>query len=231
MIQLEIACNSLHSCQAAKAGGAQRIELFENLADGGCTPSAGSIKISQTLGLPIYVMIRPRGGNFHYSNAEIDAMIHDIHLCKSIGTAGIVFGCLDQHGNVDKTLNKLLLNHWGGKATFHRAIDRSSNYQQSIKDIIDLGFERILSSGAADHVEQGLDTLKHAIANYGHLIDIMPGAGVSHLNAQHIIQTTQCKSLHATCKHSSSYHGIGTSKDHETHTDLALVNALVKAIG
>lgn len=114
MTTLEIACNSYQSCLNAMNAGANRIELFENLADGGCTPSYGMIKKASQLSLPIYVMIRPRGGNFHYSNHEIDVMLEDIDVCKQFAVNGIVFGCLTASGEVDKVLNKKLLDAWNG---------------------------------------------------------------------------------------------------------------------
>jgi copper homeostasis protein len=200
MIQLEIACNSYQSCLNAMSAGAHRIELFENLADGGCTPSYGMIKKVSQLSLPIYVMIRPRGGHFHYTNDEIDIMLEDIEVCKQFAVNGIVFGCLTANGEIDKSLNKKLLDAWNGPATFHRAIDRSSNYFQAAKDVCDLGFERILSSGAALHVMDGLENLKKIQANLGTSIHIMPGAGVAPKNARNIIEYTKCKEIHATCK-------------------------------
>ena len=106
MIQLEIACNSYQSCLNAVNARANRIELFENLADGGCTPSFGMLNKVSQLSLPIYVMIRPRGGNFHYTNEEIDIMLEDIEVCKQFAVDGIVFGCLTASGEIDKALNK-----------------------------------------------------------------------------------------------------------------------------
>jgi copper homeostasis protein len=230
MITLEIACNSLQSCAAAAKAGAHRIELFENIADGGCTPSAGSIKASLQYGLPIYVMIRPKAGNFVYNTAEIDAMYTDIEICKTFGAHGIVFGCLNKDNSVDQTLNKALLNAWGGPATFHRAIDRSNNYFKSIEQIIDLGFERVLSSGAEANVDLGLNNLSKAIQLYGQHIDIMPGAGVNSKNIQHIIQTTGCKSIHATCKTILQHQGIGQTPDSETISDEESIRDLLGEI-
>ena len=212
MITIEIACNGYASAVNAVKGGAHRIELFENLTEGGCTPSAGVMHLVKQLELPVYVMIRPRGGDFHYNTYEIDAMLYDIEVCKTIGIAGVVFGCLNQYGAVDKTLNKRLLDAWGGAATFHRAIDRSSDIITSAHTIADLGFERILSSGGALHVMQGLAVLKQMQSSLSHVISILPGAGVTAANAKEIIATTGCTELHATCKvNVPSNHGIGNS--------------------
>lgn len=200
MIKIEIACNSYASAQNAVEGGAHRIELFENLAEGGCTPSAGLIHSVNRLGLPVYVMIRPRGGDFLYTPKEIETMLYDIEICKQIGVAGIVFGCLNIKGEVDKSTSKLLLEAWGGAATFHRAIDRSKDILNAAHSIADLGFERILSSGGALNVMHGLNNLKAMQKALGHVIKILPGAGVTAANANEIITTTGCTELHATCK-------------------------------
>jgi copper homeostasis protein len=233
MIKLEIACNSFQSCHNAMNAGADRIELFENLSDGGCTPSYGMIKKISQLDLPIYVMIRPRGGNFHYTNDEIDIMLEDIDFCKQFTIKGIVFGCLSANGEVDKVLNKKLLDAWNGPATFHRAIDRSHNYFQAAKDICDLGFERILSSGAALNVMDGLDNLKMLQSNLGNNIHIMPGAGVGVSNAKHILEYTSCKEIHATCKQTiPSMEGSANLvfNDSETISNYREIRELVLAI-
>ena len=233
MIKLEIACNSYQSCLNAMNAGADRIELFENLSDGGCTPSYGMIKKVSQLDLPIYVMIRPRGGNFHYTNEEIDIMLEDIEVCKKFAVNGIVFGCLTSSGEIDKFLNKKLLDAWNGPATFHRAIDRSHNYFQAAKDICDLGFERILSSGAALHVMDGLDNLKMLQAELGSNIHIMPGAGVSTSNAKNILNYTACKEIHATCKQNirSMEGSLNLSfNDMETISNFHEISQLVLAI-
>jgi copper homeostasis protein len=213
--------------------GAHRIELFENLADGGCTPSYGMIKKVSQLSLPIYVMIRPRGGNFHYNNDEIEIMLEDIEICKQFAVNGIVFGCLTANGEIDKSLNKKLLEAWNGPATFHRAIDRSNNYFQAAKDICDLGFERILSSGGALHVMDGLENLKKLQANLGTTIHIMPGAGVGPKNARNIIEFTKCKEIHATCKQSlrSMTGSLNlVFNDSETNSNYHEISELVSAL-
>lgn len=129
MIQLEIACNSWTSCLNAQNGGADRIELFENLPDGGCTPSAGMIKMSTKLSIPVYVMIRPRGGNFCYSKDEIDIMKMDIDICKSAGVKGIVFGCLTSDGRIDEVTCLDLLKHWGRTGNFSPGNRRLSGFE------------------------------------------------------------------------------------------------------
>lgn len=229
MITLEIAANSWQSCLNASLGGADRIELFENLPDGGCTPSAGMIKRSTLLSIPIYVMIRPRGGDFCYSASEIDIMQADIEYCKSIGVHGIVFGVLNSVGEVDQDICKQLLSLWNGPATFHRAIDRSADIISSTKTITELGFERILSSGGALNVIDGLNNLKHMQSEFGKDIIIMPGAGVTAQNAKEIIDFTGCKEIHATCKTNSisTKGSLNTQfNDEISYSDLSQIQAL-----
>lgn len=231
MKKVEIACNSYVSARHAVQGGANRIELFENLGEGGCTPSAGMIRQVVHLHLPVYVMIRPRAGNFCYTNDEVDIMLQDIAYCKQNGVAGIVFGCLTPYGAVDTELCKLLMKEWNhGPATFHRAIDRSADIMTSCKLIADLGFERILSSGGALNVMDGLDTLKQMNESFGTSVIVMPGAGVTHLNAAHILSTTGCREIHATCKEElASVRGSlnPVFEDREFVSDMDTVRTLV----
>lgn len=200
MITLEIACNSWESCINAQNGGADRIELIENLHDGGCTPSAGLIKMSTKLSIPVYVMIRPRGGDFCYTEEEISIMETDIDICQSAGVKGIVFGCLTKEGIVDAALCERLLKRWGGPATFHRAIDECQDIFKACDTIVKLGFERILSSGGAPTAMAGIETLKTLQSEYGHSIKIMPGCGVNARNIIEILKTTNCQEIHTTCK-------------------------------
>lgn len=235
MIDIEIACNSLTSCINAFEAGATRVELFENLADGGCTPSAGLIMASQKLDIPKYVMIRPRGGHFCYNSMEIDMMLHDIEICKQANIQGIVFGCLTASGNIDLSTNKMLLEAWGGPATFHRAIDRTLDLFESAKAITDLGFERILSSGGQMVAEDGLENLRKLQKDFGKHIHIMPGSGITSKNAVSILRDTACTNIHATCK-TISPSNIGTTNpvfantDTEMFSERAEIGNLIKEV-
>jgi copper homeostasis protein len=235
MIEIEIACNSLTSCINAFEAGATRVELFENLADGGCTPSAGLIMASQKLNIPKYVMIRPRAGHFCYSNVEIDMMLHDIEICKQANIQGIVFGCLTQSGSIDLSTNKLLLEAWGGAATFHRAIDRTQDLFESAKAITDLGFKRILSSGGQITAEEGIEILRKMQKEFGKYIHIMPGSGITSKNAVSILRDTGCTNIHATCKvtvpsKKGPTNPIFAENDTETFSELTEIRNLIEAI-
>jgi len=195
---IEIACSNFISCRNAEKGGATRIELFENLADGGCTPSYGTMRLAkEKISLPIYAMIRPRGGDFCYSKDEFESMKLDIQICKEIGIDGIVFGILDVKRRVDMTRSEELMNLWQGKATFHRAIDMSENIFQSTENIIQLGFERILTSGGKSTAIDGFSTILELNRQYGHKISVMAGSGIT---AENVHLFYELKEIHATCK-------------------------------
>lgn len=202
MLSLEIACNSFISCLHAALGGAQRIELFENLHEGGCTPSYGMIKqVKEKLKLPVYVMIRARGGNFVYTNDELEIMIQDVRICRELGVNGIVFGALNENGKVNEDACKRILKAWNqGPATFHRAIDASENLISSAETIINLGFERILTSGGKSTAWEGMETIAKLQNEFGNRIEIQAGSGITAENAASIIANTGVHSIHATCK-------------------------------
>ncbi len=201
-ILLEIAANSIASCMAAQKGGADRVELFENLGEGGCTPSYGMLQIvRKKISIPVYVMIRPRGGDFLYNSDEFEIMKQDIVFCKDLNFQGVVFGMLNANGDVDRDRCKELLSLCGSmKATFHRAFDRSGNLNDSAKKIIDLGFERILTSGGAKDVDSGKEVIKELQLEFGKHIIIMPGCGVAAKNARYVADYCGVKEMHATAK-------------------------------
>lgn len=233
MIEIEIACNSLTSCTNAVIAGASRIELLENIEDGGCTPSSGMIHAAAKLTIPTYVMIRPRGGHFHYTNTEIDIMLHDIEVCKNANVKGIVFGCLTPEGQVDVVTNQLLLKAWNGPATFHRAIDRSSDIMEAAAKIADMGFERILSSGGANTAPEGIEVLRKLQKEFGKHIHIQPGAGITTENVAEILRETRCKCIHSTCKitqisNTGTANPIFANSDNETFSEISLIKQFIQ---
>lgn len=140
---------------------ADRLELCDNLAVGGTTPSLGTIKMCQTLNIPIFVMIRPRGGNFVYSPEEIEIMLEDIAVCKQFKVAGVVFGCLNADNSINYSLNKKLVQAAGNlNIIFHRAIDYVANPWQEVEKLADIGITNILSAGGTSSFANGLATLK-----------------------------------------------------------------------
>lgn len=234
-MKIEIACNNLQSCINAWKGGADRIELFENLHDGGCTPSFGLLKkVKELIPIPVYVMIRPRGGHFVYNEDEYEIMRSDINTCRVLAADGIVFGALDNNGQVDIELCKKLLEAWKNKpATFHLAFDRSIDLDKSCTEIIDLGFERILTSGGQKTVDEGKEKIKLLQENFGTKISIMPGSGVTVNNAKMISEFCGTNEIHATCKSTFTENDIESNpifNDSYMQSDLKEISDLVNAL-
>ncbi len=179
-ILLEIAANSIESALAADAGGADRIELCDNLKHGGTTPSYGTIAIArERLQIPIHVLIRPRSGNFIYTEAEREVMLYDVENCLRLGRDAVVFGALDAEAGVDREFCRTMRVAAGKMSlTFHRAFDLCAAPEQSLEDIITLGFERILSSGLADSAPLGQAQLASMVHQADKRIHIMAGAGI-----------------------------------------------------
>ena len=148
MYRFEICANSVASCIAAQEGGADRVELCAGIPEGGTTPSYGMIRSArESINIGLNVIIRPRGGDFLYSENEVREMIYDIRTAKELGADGLVFGCLTAEGDVDKDIMKRLMDAAGSTpVTFHRAFDHARNPFMALEDIISLGCRRILTS-------------------------------------------------------------------------------------
>lgn len=200
-MKLEIIGFNIESCIIAAEAGANRIELCGNPAEGGTTPSYGFIEAARnTLQIELYVMIRPRGGDFIYSAEEYQIMRHDIEICKQLKCDGVVIGMLTPAGKVDKERCQKLINYaYPLGVTFHRAFDRVKEPVQSLKEIIDIGCERILTSGLKPKAADGKELIRELITEADERIIIMPGSGV---NAQNIISLAE--STGATEFHSSA---------------------------
>ncbi|MFN0292657.1 copper homeostasis protein CutC [Pedobacter helvus] len=199
---LEICANSVESAIAAQRGGANRIELCANLAEGGTTPSYGQIKwCLENLTLEVWPLIRPRGGDFFYSTAEFENILADISYCKQIGCKGIVTGLLNKNGTIDEErCAKIIAVASPMPVAFHRAFDMSSNLENSLETIIKLGFVRILTSGGKENAFIGAKKLKELVIQAGNRIEIMPGAGISADNLLEIAQTTGARNFHTAAK-------------------------------
>ena len=198
---LEICCFSLESCLTAQKAGAGRVELCGGMFEGGTTPSAGLISlVRQNLTIKLYVMIRPRGGEFCYSDAEFEVMKADIQVVKDLGADGVVFGILNLDGSVDKRRTAELVNLAAPlKVTFHRAFDVANDPFQAVEDVIDCGCERILTSGQKNTAIEGIDLLKILVEKTQNRIEIMVGSGVSAQNAQQFLNIG-IHALHMTGK-------------------------------
>ena len=198
--KIEICVDSVESCINAEKGGADRLELCGNMFEGGTTPSYGVLQLAREMvSKPIYAMVRPRGGDFCYNDIEFEIMKREIKLMKELKIDGIVFGILTKEGKVDKERCSKLLDLWGtNKATFHRAIDVSSNLNEACEDIISLGFERILTSGGETNVMSGIIKLKELVEKYNDKIIIMPGSGINERNIEYINDTIKANEYHMT---------------------------------
>lgn len=199
---LEIIGFTIDGCIRAQHAGATRIELCDNPSDGGTSPSYGFIKSArEVLHIPIYCMIRPRGGDFLYSDTEIAIMKKDIAACIELGCDGVVFGLLNDNGTVDKknTAELVRLAYPMG-VTFHRAFDRVKDPMQSLEDIIDTGCERILTSGLMPAAPEGAGLIAALIELADNRIIIMPGSGVRADNIVELAKKTGATEFHSSAR-------------------------------
>ena len=196
---LEIACFNLESALIAQRAGADRIELCEDYASGGVTPSMETItQARKQIAVPMFVMIRPRGGNFVYNKAEIDVMKEAIVFCKKAGIDGVVFGILDAQNKIDSSLCKELVKlAQPMKTTFHRAFDEPKEPLQALEDIIACGFDRILTSGGGQTALEGADVISSLIEKAKDRIIIVPGGGVRSHNIEEIKARIITKEFHS----------------------------------
>ncbi|MBQ9311600.1 MAG: copper homeostasis protein CutC [Bacteroidales bacterium] len=201
-ISLEICTGSIDSCLQAQKGGADRVELCDNLFEGGTTPSYATIVYAKEhLNIDIMVMIRPRGGDFFYNDIEFSLMKDDIIMCRKIGVKGVVFGILTKEGDIDKTRTKELVKIADGMQTcFHRAIDMTKDYFHSAQDIIDCGCTRILTSGQRNKAIQGMENISKLQQIFGNQIEIMAGSGVNTENIEELFEKTKIRNYHFSAK-------------------------------
>jgi len=201
-MQLEVCASSLTSAINAQAGGAQRIELCCNLEQGGLTPSAATIQLARkALTIDIFVLIRPRIGDFNYSDMEFQQMQENLLFCKKAGVNGVVFGILNEQQEIDLVKNKALVELAAPmQTTFHRAFDCLKNPFENLEKIIDLGFDRILTSGLVPTAIQGQALLKKLITQAGDRIMILPGSGLNSQNMSDFLLATGSKEVHASAK-------------------------------
>ncbi|GFO06059.1 Copper homeostasis protein cutc homolog [Plakobranchus ocellatus] len=199
---MEVCIDSPDSAQNAEKGGATRVELCANLMEGGTTPSIGMLKIIKNLlSIPVFVMIRPRGGDFCYSWTELQVMKEDIICLREAGADGFVFGLLTSDGDVDESGCAELLGLCHPlPTTFHRAIDMSRDIFDSLAKIIQLGFIRVLSSGGCQTAHQGAQVLKDMVCQVKDKIIVMPGGGITVDNLKDILLTTKAKEFHGSAR-------------------------------
>ncbi|MDX2360917.1 MAG: copper homeostasis protein CutC [Crocinitomicaceae bacterium] len=200
----ELCAASIEAIQIAKELEFDRIELCQNLEQGGITPSPGFIDYAIAYGIETHVLIRPRSGGFQYNWDEVEIMLRDILECKILGAQGVVIGALDEYGLIDEKAIGLMVEKAGDMdVTFHRAFDDTHNFEKSIDTLVDLGVKRILSSGLGSNVDKGMENLKQMMKYAEGRIEIMPGGGVNLNNIKKIVDEVSPDGIHfsGTKKH------------------------------
>lgn len=201
---LEICCGSYYDALQAAAGGAERIELNCGLHLGGLTPSLASLElVKEHCNFTVIAMVRPRGGGFCYGEEDYDVMLRE---CKDLlrhGADGIAFGCLKKDASVDRERNARLIgiiHSYGKEAVFHRAFDRTADPYKAMESLIDLGVDRVLTSGLKPRAVEGTVLLKTLQRSYGDRIEILAGSGINVSNAKRLMEETGIKQVHSSCK-------------------------------
>lgn len=199
---LEVIAFTIESCKIIEQAGAHRIELCDNAAEGGTTPSYGMMKAARKeVNIPIFPIIRPRGGDFLYSGEEFEIMKNDIAVCKSLGCDGVVMGILLPNGDIDKERTSALVElAWPLSVTFHRAFDRTVHMQQALEDVVQCGCERILTSGLHPTAEEGIQNLHSLVQQANGRIIIMPGSGIRANNIQKIASGSGAEEFHSSAR-------------------------------
>ena len=198
--KLEIACFNLESALIAQENGADRIELCNGIKVGGTTPTVAIIEnAKQNVSVDLYVMIRPRGGNFVYSDEEFQLMKQDILKIKTSGVTGFVFGILTNNNTIDIEKNKELIDLAEPiPCTFHRAFDAVENYNKALENVIECGFSTVLTSGTFSNVMEGKNVLRELVIQAKERITIMPGGGLRSTNISELDELVNANFYHSS---------------------------------
>lgn len=220
---IEVIGFTIEGCIVAQQAGADRIELCDNPADGGTTASYGFIKAArEKLQVDLFPIIRPRGGDFFYSDDEFEIMKSDVKLCKQSGCDGIVIGMLTEDNKVDIRRCSLLVEYaYPLGVTFHRAFDRTADPFEALEDIVDVGCERILTSGQKPTAPEGTELIKQLIEKANERIIIMPGSGVRADNIIAIAEATGAVEFHTSAR---------IQNDDEISVDVNEVKEIIKKL-
>jgi copper homeostasis protein len=203
MYKFENCANSVESCVEAQRAGVDRVELCAGIPEGGTTPSYGDIIMARRVldTTKLHVIIRPRGGDFLYSDLEKEIMLEDVRMARRLGVNGVVFGALTAEGDVDMEFMRQLMEEAEGMSvTFHRAFDVCRDPREALEQIIELGCERILTSGQMPKAEEGVELLRELVERAGKRIVIMPGCGVNASNIAHIAEATSASEFHFSAR-------------------------------
>jgi copper homeostasis protein len=202
IMDLEICIDSVESAIAAERGGAKRVELCSDLLEGGITPGAGMIAlVRRNIDIGLYVMIRPRGGDFFYTDLEFEVMRQEIDHARRLGADGLVLGLLDEQGRVDVARTRQLVEFASPlPVTFHRAIDMTSDLSFALEDVISSGATRILTSGGAPNVQRGMPAITRMVEAAAGRIVIMPGGGINAENIAALAHATSAQEFHSSAR-------------------------------
>ena len=200
--KIEICCYSLESAIKAEKSGADRVELCDNYSEGGTTPSFATIELAiEKLNIPVNVIVRPRGGDFLYTELEYEIIKKDILKIKEINANGIVIGFLKKDGNIDIERTKEIVNlALPMEITFHRAFDMCQNHLEALEQLKEIGITRILTSGGKNTAFEGIDLISELVKKANGEIIIMPGSGVNDKNLNELMQKTKAFEFHSSAK-------------------------------
>ena len=228
---LEICANSYQSAINAQNAGASRIELCSNLTIGGITPPNRLLeKVSKNITIPVYVLIRPRGGDFNYSENEFSLMKESIKRCKEYGFNGIVCGILNIDNSIDIGRTKELIELSKPLSfTFHRAFDCLSNPKKSLQTLIELGIDRILTSGSQEKAENGIELLKELNQLANGKITILPGSGINSKNAK-LFKEAGFQEIHSSASKIISKINIDLNSTEPTVSDVTKIKEILNVI-
>lgn len=201
---IEICCGSYEDALAAYRGGAKRIELNSALYMGGLTPSLGTLILTKKhTDLKVIAMVRPRGAGFCYNEAEFETMKLDAELLMQNGADGLAFGCLDKDGNIDTEQTQAILSiikKYHGEAVFHRAFDCVKDPDKAMEILIDMGVDRVLTSGLKAKAMDGISLIEKLQKKYGGSIEILAGSGMNADNAKEMMDRAGISQVHSSCK-------------------------------
>lgn len=197
-IRIEACIDSVESALAAEQGGADRVELCDDLVEGGTTPSAGMIELcAERLNIPVFVIIRPRGGDFLYADAEFEVMRRDVARASAFGASGVVLGLLLRDGTVDTERTRILIDEARPlSVTFHRAFDVARDADEALDALLELGVDRVLSSGRAASAEEGIPTLARMVDRAADSLVVLAGGGIREENVEQIVAGTNVREIH-----------------------------------
>lgn len=235
-INIEVCVESIGSALTAQECGAVRVEYCDNMAEGGTTPSHGQIvEARRRLDIALYPIVRARGGDFVYTEAEFAVMREDVRFCGEAGCDGVVIGMLHPEGRIDTERCAELVaiaREYGMGVTFHRAFDVCRDLPAALEEIIALGCERVLTSGGAPTAQEGVGAIARLVEQAAGRISIMAGSGVTPENAEGILRATGCGELHGTfrSRRDSAAYNPGWAEYGVWHADPDKIKAVVGTI-